>query len=504
MNEAGAQMKVLVTGATGYVGGRLVPRLLERGHTVRVLVRDGRRVLGRPWASRVQVVEADLLEPDTLGPALEGIDAAYYLVHSMGGESDFAERDRRAATNFAEAGAALKHVIYLGGLVPRGGATSQHLRSREETGRILRERLPATEFRAGPIIGSGSASFEMVRYLTERLPVMVAPRWVLNEVQPIAMRSVLAYLLEALERQPMGVVSIGGERLTFLQMMQQYAAERGLMRRLIVPVPVLAPWLAARWVGLVTPISNRLAVPLVEGMVRPLVIEDHRAAELFPQIESVPYREAVRRALARTQRGEVETRWTGALGASGAVELRDWEGRIREVRRVRVAASAPAVFAVFSGLGGRRGWLTWNWAWWLRGVLDKLLGGPGLRRGRRHPTDLLPGEAVDWWRVEAVEPPRMLRLRAEMKVPGRAWLQWTAEPRGDGAELVQTAIFEPKGLAGVLYWWGLYPLHRLIFTDLVRAIGREAERGAPATATTAQTPAAPSPDTPDLEHKPAG
>jgi uncharacterized protein YndB with AHSA1/START domain len=346
-------------------------------------------------------------------------------------------------------------------------------------GEILRARVPTTEFRAGPIIGSGSASFEMIRYLTERLPMMVAPRWILNEVQPIAVRDVLAYLVLALDAGPLGVVDIGADRLSFLETMRGYARERGL-RRAIIPVPVLAPRLAARWVGLVTPIPNRLAVPLMAGIVHRVVADLKQARRHFPGIAPIPYQRAVALAIERVEREEVDTRWSGALGTAPAPDYRmtDAEGVIREVRSIQVAASPERVFRTLSGLGGQRGWLVWGWAWEARGLLDRLVGGPGLRRGRRDPSRLLVGEALDFWRVEAVEPPRRLRLRAEMRVPGAAWLEWEAVPEGDGTRLVQTATFIPRGLAGTLYWYGLYPVHRFIFSDMVAAIARDAE-GAP-------------------------
>jgi len=470
-------MRVLVTGATGYIGGRLVPRLLERGHTVRLLVRDAGRIAGRPWAGRVEIVEGDLLERASLPPALAGVEAAFYLVHSMAAGRDFAAMDTRAAHAFVGAAAGIPLVVYLGGLVPKNGQPSTHLASRAEVGEILRAGVPTTELRAGPIIGAGSASFEMVRYLTERLPLMVAPRWVTNLVQPVAVGDVLDYLLAALEHGPLGVVEVGADQLSFRGMMETYAEVRGLSR-VIVPVPVLAPGLAARWVGLVTPIPNRLAVPIIEGVVHPLLADTSKAWRFFPGIKPVSYRRAVELALAATEQGEVETRWSGALGSGSTVELSDREGLIREVRSVHVEASQQAVFEVFSGLGGERGWLVWEWAWWLRGLLDRLTGGPGLRRGRRHPRELLTGEAVDFWRVEAVEPPRLLRLRAEMRLPGRAWLQWEAVPERTGTRLVQTALFAPVGLHGALYWGVLYPAHRLIFSGLVRAIAREATAGA--------------------------
>jgi uncharacterized protein YbjT (DUF2867 family) len=471
-------MKVLVTGATGYIGGRLVPHLLETGHDVRVMVRDPARIAGRRWANFVEVARGDVEDPESLAAALEGIDTAYYLIHLMDTGSDFAVRDRRAAQNFVAAGQHLRHVIYLGGLLPDAENVSQHLASRAEVGEVLRGDLPTTEFRAGPVIGSGSASFEMARYLTERLPAMIAPRWILNMVQPIAIRDIIAYLTLALEREPAGIYNVGTNPLTFKGMMQEFADVRGL-RRLIVPVPVLAPRLAALWVGLVTPIPNRLAVPLIEGVVHPVVANTARARADFPEIEPLPYREAVEQALRQTTENAVATRWSGALGSTPAFELSQSEGMIRESRSCRTSADPQATFATFSSLGGDRGWLFWSWAWAVRGLLDRLVGGPGLRRGRRHPTELETGDTVDFWRVERVESPRLLLLRAEMKVPGRAWLQWQAVPDGSGTRLIQTAIFEPIGLAGHLYWTLLYPIHKIMFSGLVRAIARTAEASAP-------------------------
>ncbi len=469
-------MRFLVTGATGYIGGRLVPRLLARGHRVRVLARDPDRAAGAPWADAADLVRGDVLDPSSLGPALAGVDVAYYLVHSMGSGGDFAERDRRAARAFAEAAReASCHVIYLGGLVPVGRVASEHLASRAEVGKLLREGCDATELRAGPVIGSGSASFEMVRYLTERLPLMVAPRWIRNPVQPIAVDDVLAYLVEAGEGRPGSVLDVGADVLTFRRMMEVYAEVRGL-RRVILPVPVLAPRLAARWVGLVTPIPNRLAVPLIEGVLQPVTADTERARRLYPAIQPLPYREAVRRALEETASGAVITRWSGALGRAESRVLEEREGLVREARTVRVAAPPEVVYRVFSGLGGDRGWPAWSWAWRLRGFLDRVAGGPGLRRGRRHPDELRVGEAVDFWRAEVVESPKRLRLRAEMRLPGRAWLEWQAHEEGDGTRLVQTAYFAPRGLSGLLYWYGLYPAHAVIFGGLVRAIARRAAR----------------------------
>ena len=470
-------MRVLVTGATGYIGGRLIPRLLEQGHTIRAMVRDPRRLGGRPWQHQVEIVRGDLLEPDEIKSALAGVDAAYYLVHSMYAPGSFVDLDRRATENFIRAAKHIKLVIYLGGLLPTGSRASNHLASRAEVGRLLRENLPCAEFRAGPVIGAGSGSFEMLRYLTERLPVMITPRWVDNEVQPIGIEDVIEYLLQGLAQSARGVFEIGADRVTFRRMMEEYAAVRGL-RRTIIPVPVLAPTLAARWVGLITPIPNRLAVPLIEGVVSPVVADTERARIAFPTIRPIPYRKAVELALDRTLAGKIETRWSGALGGGPTYEITDREGLIREVRTRWVAAPAERVFAVFSGLGGERGWLSWNWAWRFRGALDRVFGGPGLRRGRRDPRILLQGEAVDFWRVEAVEQAQLLRLRAEMRLPGRGWLQWEVHTEGEGSRLHQIAAFEPDGLHGWMYWWSLYPAHRLIFNGMIRAIDREATRPA--------------------------
>ncbi|MGB0766970.1 MAG: DUF2867 domain-containing protein [Phycisphaeraceae bacterium] len=466
--------RILVTGATGYIGGRLVPRLIDRGDAVRVLVRDRERVEGRPWEGMVDVAVGDVLDAATLPEALDGIDVAYYLIHAMGSDGDFAERDRRGAEHFGLAAkrAGVKHVIYLGGLQPDDDQrASPHLASRAETGRVLAERVPVTEFRAGPIIGSGSASFEMVRYLTERLPAMVAPKWIRNKVQPIAVRDILAYLLAASEGEPAGVVGVGGEQLTFKDMMHGYASVRGF-KRLIVPVPVLAPKLAARWVGFVTPIPNRLAVPLIEGVVQPLLVKDDKAKRLFPEVEPIGYQESVALALGKIELGDIETRWSGSFGVGESLELKDSKGIVRERRRVRADCSAEALFRSFTSLGGERGYMTFNWAWRLRGAMDALIGGPGLRRGRRHPDELLPGEAMDFWRVEEVEPYERLTLRAEMKLPGEAWLRWEVCPDDDSGDiyLEQTAAFRPRGLPGLLYWWSLYPIHLVMFTRMARAI----------------------------------
>lgn len=465
-------MTVLVTGATGYIGGRLTSRLVERGVPVRLLVRDPRRIRGRWWEHDVDVVTGDLFNAESLERALDGVSQAYYLVHSMTDAVNFAERDRVAAHNFVRAAGRLTHCIYLGGLVPDVVDASEHLQSRGETGAILREGLPTTEFRAGPIVGSGSASFEMVRYLAERLPFMIAPKWITNQVQPIAVRDVLTYLVRAREHGPAGIVEIGGaDVLSFRDMLQGYAAERGL-RRTIIAVPVMTPWLASRWIDKITPIPASLATPLVEGIAHPVLADTSKARELFPDVRPMAYRTAVQRALARLTEHAVESRWSDALGAGASYELRDREGVLEETRAIYVKATPDQVFRAFCRLGGDQGWLVWNWLWKIRGFLDRMVGGPGLRRGRRDPVSLYLGEAVDFWRVEMVERPRLLRLRAEMRVPGQAWLQFTAIPEGEGTRLIQTALFAPRGLLGLLYWYAMYPAHLFIFGDMANAVAQ--------------------------------
>lgn len=467
-------MNILVTGATGYIGGRLIPLLLEMGHSVKILVRDDSRIKGREWAGQVEIITGDLTDAGSLKDIFRDVDASYYLVHSMYGGSDFQERDKIAAKNFAAAASGVKHTIYLGGHMPAPHLRpSRHLASRSEVGKILGERLPITEFRAGVIIGSGSASFEIVRYLTERLPVMVTPRWVQNECQPIGIRDILQYLVSALDTGPLGIVEVGSERITFREMMSVYAEVRGL-KRLIFPTPVLTPKLAALWIGLVTPIPNTLAIPVVEGLIHSVTADTSAAEKHFPSIQPMPYREAVQLALRRVEDNQVATRWTGSMGGEEALKLKSEEGLIHEIRTIHVNATPEAVFKSFTSLGGDRGWPAMDWAWRLRGEIDRLSGGPGLRRGRRDPVKLLPGEALDFWRVEDVIEPRLLRLRAEMKVPGRAWLQFEAIPENGGARLVQTALFEPRGLAGILYWYSLYPAHKIIFGKMVRVIAEDA------------------------------
>jgi uncharacterized protein YbjT (DUF2867 family) len=481
--------RILVTGATGYVGGRLIPRLLEQGYQVRVLVRDPARLEGRSWRDRVEVVRGDVLDQASLPAALAGVDATYYLIHSMRGHVDFGRRDLRAARAFAAAAAeqGVARIVYLGGLGRPETGLSEHLRSRQETGAALREAgVPVTEFRASILVGPGSVSFEMIRHLTERLPVMICPRWVYTRTQPIAVDDALAYLVAALDTpESQGeTIEIGGrDVLTYQAMMQTYARLRGL-HRLIIPVPVLTPRLSSYWVHLVTPIPSAIARPLIDGLRSEVVVTDDRARRLFPRIAPVDYETAVARALASLAAAEVETSWSDALASSRGdippVVLATQEGMLIERRQCEVDAPANVVYAEFAALGGRKGWLACDRLWRLRGALDRLVGGVGFRRGRRHPNDLRVGDAVDFWRVEAVEPGHLVRLRAEMKLPGRAWLQFEAEPLGASrTRLVQTALFAPKGLFGLLYWYLLYPIHGFIFSRLIRGVAEGATTARP-------------------------
>jgi len=476
---------ILVTGATGYIGGRLVPRLLEAGYRVRCLVRDARRLEGRPWSEQVEVVEGDATRPETLPPAMAGVSAAYYFIHSLSDTANYRARDVAVARSFSQAAkaAGVERIIYLGGLGDPGAHLSVHLRSRQETGAALAESgVPVTEFRAAIIVGSGSLSFEMIRHLTERLPVMVCPRWVFTRIQPIAIRDVLSYLVSVLSTPESAgrVIEIGGaDVVSYGDMMKGYARVRGL-RRLLIPEPVLTPHLSAHWVNWMTPVNAGIVYPLIEGLRNEVVVRDDTAGRLFPEIEPIGYDAAVRGALASLEAGQVETSWadglTSSRGDATPLELTNDEGMHIERRQRVVAAPPDDVYAIFSGLGGNRGWLYANGLWRLRGIADRLVGGPGFRRGRRHPDEVRVGDALDFWRVEAVEVGRLLRLRAEMKLPGKAWLQFEALPRGDGQTLLtQTAYLAPKGLSGLAYWYGLYPFHGPIFGNMIGAIAEHAE-----------------------------
>jgi uncharacterized protein YbjT (DUF2867 family) len=473
---------ILLTGATGYIGGRLLPVLAERGERVRSLTRRPEFVEGR-LGGQTEVVPGDVRDPDAVAAALAAVDTAYYLVHSMGGSDAFAEEDRRAASTFAEAAraAGVRRIVYLGGLGAGhpGETLSSHLASRQEVGRVLAESgVPVVELRASIVIGSGSLSFEMIRSLCDRLPLMIAPRWLKTLAQPIAVEDVIAYLVAALDLESTEsvVVEIGGaDRVSYLDIMREYCRQRGL-RRLIIPVPVLTPRLSSLWLGLVTPLYARTGRALIDSVRNETVVTDPAALELFP-IRPRGIREAVARALVNEDRELAATRWSDALSSSR--ETRSWGGvrfgsRIVDSRTVRVPCDPGTAFAPIRRIGGTTGWYFGDPLWHLRGFLDLLAGGVGLRRGRRHPDQLVPGDVLDFWRVERYEPDRLLRLAAEMRLPGRAWLQFEVEPDGQGSTIRQTAEFDPVGLAGRLYWYGLYPLHELVFAGMLRGIARAA------------------------------
>lgn len=474
-------MRVLVTGATGYIGGRFVPRLLEAGHEVRCLARTPAKLSLHPWRNRVEVFEGDVLDPASLKEAASGCDVGVYLVHSMATGKDFARLDRIAATNFRLAAdeAGFRRVVYLGGLGSDDADHSPHLSSRHEVGRVLAAgATPVTEVRAAVIIGSGSLSFEMLRSLTEVLPVMTTPRWVRTRCQPIAVRDVLEILSEAIAdtSSTSRILEAGGpDVLSYEQMMQIYAEEAGLRRRLLIPVPLLTPRLSSLWIGLVTPLPPKVARPLVESLRSEVVVTPERAAVIA---NPTPYRLAVRRALSRLP-GGVITRWSDADSQPAAPSPADpaWSGgTVFMDRQVMPTEAAPDhVFWAFSRIGGQVGYYGLDWAWRIRGLLDRLVGGVGLRRGRRHPTEVRTGEAIDFWRVEDIVPGRSLRLRAEMRLPGDAWLEWEVRDTEFGSDLIQTAWFRPRGLAGRIYWYSFLIPHRIVFPRMAHRIAAAAE-----------------------------
>ena len=477
-----AEPLILLTGATGYVGGRLLRALEARGHRVRCLARQPEHLRGRV-GSTTEVARGDLTDRPSLGEALRGVHTAYYLVHSMGRKSGFADVERESAVNFAVAAraAGVRRIVYLGGLADANAELSPHLRSRLDTGARLRDSgVEVIEFRASIVIGSGSLSFEMIRALVERLPVMITPTWVRTLAQPIAIDDVIAYLTAALDLEPGAhrVFEIGGpDVVTYGDLMREYARQRGLHRRFIA-VPALTPRLSSLWLGLVTPIFARVGRKLIDSIRFPSVVRDRAAAQVF-DIQPIGVREAIARA--RADDGEARaSHWSDARSSSessvpyGGVRVGN---RLIDHRSIRVAVPPAQAFAPIQRIGGRTGWYYGQWLWRLRGWLDLLTGGVGMRRGRRHPERLLPGDVVDCWRVLQIAPGESLRLGAEMRLPGRAWLDFLVTPDGDGARITQTATFDPMGLTGLLYWYGIWPLHRLVFAGMLRGIARAAERG---------------------------
>jgi uncharacterized protein YbjT (DUF2867 family) len=487
-------LRCLVTGATGYIGGRLVPELLGAGHRVRCLARSPAKLRDYPWVGDAEVVRGDVTDAGSVAEALRGVDVAYYLVHALGTGHAFEETDRKAAGIFGEQAraAGVRRIVYLGGLTPAGVPQehlSPHLRSRAEVGDILlKSGVPTTVLRAAVIIGSGSASFEMLRYLTERLPVMVTPSWVRTRIQPIGVRDVLRTLVGS-ARMPAEVnrtFDIGGpEVLTYLEMMQRYAAVAELPRRLILPVPVLTPGLSSHWVGLVTPVPASIARPLTESLRHEVVCHEHDIVRYVPDPPGRPFAfdEAVSLALQRVRDAQVTTRWSSASVPGAPSDPLptdpDWAGGSLYTDRRELAVDAPpgALWRVIEGIGGENGWYSFPSAWALRGRLDRLVGGVGLRRGRRDAARLRVGDSLDFWRVEDIEPGHLLRLRAEMRLPGLAWLELYAEAGAGGrSRYRQRALFHPHGLLGQVYWWSISPFHALVFGGMARNIAKAAAR----------------------------
>jgi uncharacterized protein YbjT (DUF2867 family) len=482
--RTGKPALVLVTGATGYIGGRLVTHLLDVGYRVRVFARQAERLRDYPWISKVEVVEGDANDVAALDKALKSVDVAYYMLHALNLMEDFVNEEKVLAEKFAAASVAnkVKRIIYLGGIITAGQELSPHLASRALTGEILRNSgVPTIELRAGVVIGSGSASFEMLRNLTERLPIMTTPKWVLNKIQPIAIRDILRYLVgaAAIDKKITGAFDVAGPDLfTYAEMMQQYAEAAGLRRRIIIPIPVLTPRLSSGWVGLVTPVPFQLARRLVDSLKNDVIADNTEIRKLIPDPPSglTSFKTAVQLALTRLKTSNVQTRWTDAsvpYAPSDSLPTDpDWAGGslYTDVRTVKTKDSAETVFARIEAIGGDHGYSTATWAWQLRGLMDRLVGGVGLRRGRRDPDHLVVGEALDFWRVEEIQRPKLLRLRAEMKMPGRAWLEWTVIPNEDaeGCTVVQRALYMPRGLWGHLYWAAVFPMHGLVFPSMAK------------------------------------
>ncbi|MGV9290821.1 SDR family oxidoreductase [Streptomyces sp. NPDC003719] len=493
--QPGERLRCLVTGASGYIGGRLVPELLRAGHRVRCLARSPGKLRDHAWAPDAETVRGDVTDAASVAEAMHGVDVAYYLVHALGTGSGFEDTDRRAARIFAEQAhaAGVRRIVYLGGLTPRGvpeHSLSPHLRSRAEVGRVFLDGpVPATVLRAAVVIGSGSASFEMLRYLTERLPVMVTPSWVHTRTQPIGVRDVLRYLVGS-AGMPADVdraFDIGGpDVLTYREMMRRYAVVAGLKRRIIVPVPVLTPRLSSHWVGLVTPVPASIARPLTESLRHEVVCHEHDIARYVPDPPGrpLPFDEALALALRKVRDAQVDTRWSSASVPGAPSDPLptdpDWAGGslYQDDRELPVDASRDALWKVIEGIGGDNGWYSFPLAWAVRGWLDRFVGGVGLRRGRRDAERLRVGDSLDFWRVEEIEPGRLLRLRAEMRLPGLAWLEMYAETGADGrTRYRQRALFHPRGLFGHAYWWSVSPFHAVVFGGMARNIAHAAAKG---------------------------
>lgn len=475
------QKLILLTGGTGYVGGRLLPLLENKSYRVRCLARNPEYLRSKA-SSTTEIVAGDVLNPESLNTALKGIHTAFYMIHSMGSEQGFEDLDRQAAQNFGQAAqtCGVQRIIYLGGLGDSEEELSPHLSSRHEVGNILRQFKPqVVEFRASVVIGSGSLSFELIRALSERLPIMITPRWVFSKAQPIAISDLLDYLLAGIEIDlpENKIFEIGGsDQVSYGDLMAEYSKQRGL-KRVMIPVPVLTPRLSSLWLGLVTPLYARIGRKLIDSLRHDTIINDHSALEMFT-IKPKGAKEAIADALKKEEKEFVETRWSDAISSSGVEK--NWGGirfgnRLIDLQSRRVAVPPEKAFKPIQRIGGETGWYYANWLWKIRGFIDLLVGGVGLRRGRRHPEKIGIGDAIDWWRVDVYQPNKRLRLLAEMKLPGRAWLDFEVERNENGSTIKQIAIFDPIGLPGVLYWYLIYPVHDLIFKGMIRKIAKIAE-----------------------------
>ena len=476
---------ILVTGATGYVGGRLVSKLLEMNYQVRVLARNPSRLENNIWYKNVEIHKGDVLNKESLSGLFENVEKAYYLIHSMSNFNNFTETDIKAAKIFSEVAKQenLNQIIYLGGLADNTSNLSKHLKSRLLTGDELRKSgIQIIEFRASVIVGSGSLSFEMIRNLTERIPVMICPRWVYTKTQPISIKNVLDYLFACLkiDFEKNEIFEIGGKDvLSYGLMIKQYASMRKL-KRLLIPIPILTPKLSSYWVHWTTPLSQNITRPLVEGLKNESIVKNFNVNSYFKNINILTYNESLELALNNLEAGNVETSWSDSLSSSNSdeylVDLQSKEGLLIERRNIYIESSPKKIFSFILTLGGQHGWLYGNSLWKIRGYIDLLFGGVGLRRGRRNPNQLRQGDALDFWRVEKIILNKLLRLKAEMKLPGNAWLQYEIIPIDNiKTEIIQTAYFAPKGLGGLLYWYILYPIHQIIFSGLIKTIKKRVE-----------------------------
>tara|TARA_Y100000814_G_scaffold288735_1_gene260641 strand:+ start:614 stop:2089 length:1476 start_codon:yes stop_codon:yes gene_type:complete len=483
-------MKILVTGATGYVGGRLIPKLLQLGFEVRILARNPDRIKNRSWYSDVEIFTGDVLNKDSLKGLFTNIDTAFYLIHSLSQGNNFNHADIEAAENFSQVAQAekLNKIIYLGGLAEGSDHLSEHLLSRQKTGEILRNSdIDITEFRSGVIVGSGSLSFEIIRNLTERLPIMICPKWVYTKTQPISIENVLEYLIHSVstDTPKNSIFEIGGDNvLSYGDMIRRYALIRGLSR-LLIPVPVLTPKLSSYWIHWTTPVSAKMTRPLVEGLKNESIVHDKKAQQYFPQISLINYDDAVKLALSNLDDQDIETSWSDSLSSSNGqddpiesislqndniVDYNEISGMLQDKKIITIEKSSASIFTFLSTLGGETGWLYGNLLWKIRGYIDLFFGGVGLRRGRRDPMVLNQGDALDFWRIEKIIENKLIRLKAEMKVPGKAWLQYDIVENKNNCTLTQTAFFAPKGLLGLLYWYSLFPIHIFIFKGMIKAI----------------------------------